>query len=122
MLQATLLQIKGSESKDIIMRNKTKRRRRKLDLATDSGTTHVFIASSLPGQKFTSVVLLARETTFIDSSDDTVTCSHNEPDDHDEPTDPDRSTSSETPELRNLLDSIKKRRYLDHKLSIITNI
>ena len=43
------------------------------------------------------------------SSDDTVTCSHNEPDDHDEPTDPDRSTSSETPELRNLLDSIKKK-------------
>ena len=40
------------------------------------------------------------------SSDDTV--SHSEPDDHDEPTDPDRSTSSETPELRNFLGSIKK--------------
>ena len=52
--------------KEGYMRNKTKRRGRKLDLATDSGTTHVFIASSLPGQKFTSVVLLARETTFID--------------------------------------------------------
>ena len=38
------------------------------------------------------------------SSDDTV--SQSEPDDHDEPTDPDRSTSSETPELRNFLDSI----------------
>ena len=39
------------------------------------------------------------------TSNDTV--SHSEPDDHVEPTDPNRSTSRETPEFRNVLDSVK---------------